>query len=162
MAKSQGQGQGQWLDKARLAFFPGVFAVTMLAATSANAADVVGKWYGKFDNEPIISINKAGPQYSASLDNAESSRQIARGILAFQESIDKSLLSFKVADGNVQFSIRSLITLNGDINYERDTYDLSLSQDGRQLTGTEKIMVYADGSAPLRTGVTPITLFLGD
>ena len=152
----------QWLDKARFAFFPGAFAVTVLAATSANAADVAGKWYGRLDSEPVITINKAGAGYSASLDYSRVSRTRVQGLSTFQESIDKSVASFKVTDGNVRFSIRSLISVHGDIDYELDEYDLNLSEDGHQLIGTVKTRFDEQGTAPTKRTQATITLFPTD
>ena len=80
----------------------------MLAATPANAADVTGKWYGRLGAEPVISINKVGTQYSASLDYADSKGPIKWGDHVFQGETNKYLVSFRVTGGNVRFSIRTL------------------------------------------------------
>ena len=37
-------------------------------AEPASAADFAGKWYDRLDSEPVITINKAGQAYNASLD----------------------------------------------------------------------------------------------
>jgi hypothetical protein len=108
----------QQLDKAG-AFLLRCFIATVAAAPSANAADVAGKWYRKLESEPVISIAKAGPQYTASLDYPESSRQIVQGIHSFRALTDTSLVSFRVADGNGQDAHHSisqrLVGWQGDI-----------------------------------------------
>ena len=146
---------------------PALIAITLsvLAATSANAADVTGKWYGKTDAQPVITISKAGSAYSASLDYPDSTRSIKRGIYVTHQSIHKSVVSLAVVGGNVQFSIRSTISSRGDTDYARDEYDLNLSQDGSQLTGTVRRVAnigsgLTDDTVPMT--VTPITLFPTD
>ena len=126
----------------------------------AYAADVVGKWYGKTDVDPVIIIGKAGSEYSGSLVDIDSTRRRVGDNRV--ESIHKSLLSLKVAGGNVQFSIRKLITENGDGNYERDTYHLNLSEDGLQLIGTMSRLVSYESADMPKITVTPITLFPTD
>jgi hypothetical protein len=156
------RSKAQWLNKARVAVFPGIFAVTVLAATSANAADVVGKWYGRLDSEPVININKTGAEYSASLDYPDTTQTVLRGSRTSHETIHKEITSFKVAGGNVRFSIGNLDSENGDTNYERDEYNLNLSGDGLQLIGTvSRLVSYQDASRPSMTA-TPITMFPTD
>jgi len=136
--------------------------LSVLAATSASAADVVGKWYGKLDASPVIIIDKTGSKYSASLVDIDSTRDIGGGIGVWhQRAIHKSLVSFGVVGGNVQFSIRNMISVGGDTNYERDEYNLNLSDDG-QLTGTVRRTLYNEGPDQPRTGIGPITLFPSD
>jgi len=136
--------------------------LSVLAPTSAIAADVVGKWYGKLDADPVIIIDKAESGYSGSLVDIDSTRPVVIGGRARQESIQKSLVSLKVVGGNVQFSIRNIISENGDTGYRRDEYNLNLAEDGRQLIGTVRRTAnpdsgLTDDSVPMT--VTPITLF---
>ena len=133
-----------------------------LSVVPAFAADVAGKWYGKTDVDPVIIIDKAGSEYSGSLVDIDSTRPRVVGGRVRQESIHKSLGALKVAGRNVQFSIKKLITENGDGNYERDTYHLNLSEDGLQLIGTvSRLVSYESAVMPIIT-VTPITLFSTD
>ena len=145
---------------------PALTAITLsvLAATSASAADGVGKWHGKFDSEPVITISKAGPGYSASLDYPDITRSVTgfEGMRHFSQSIHKAIVSFEVVGNTVQFTIRSTISINGDTNFARDNYNLTLSEDGRQMIGTVR-RVALNGSGltddPVPQTVTPITLF---
>jgi hypothetical protein len=157
------RSKSQRLERARFAFFPVALAVTLLAATSANAADVVGKWYGKLDSEPLISIDKAGSQYSASLDYPDTTKSVLRpgGMPGWRQSIHKDILSFEVAGNTVHFTIRNMISEGGDTDYERDEYKLTLSEDGGELIGSER-SVFVHDSPDVRVTVTPITLFPGD
>jgi hypothetical protein len=141
--------------------------LSVLAATSANAADVVGKWYGRLDSEPVISINKAGTQYSASLDYPDTTKSVQRpdGMPDWPQSIHKDILSFEVAGNTVHFTIRNLISRGGDTNYARDDYKLTLSEDGRQMIGTvTRTFNFGSGltDSPPPITVTPITLFPAD
>jgi hypothetical protein len=161
------KSKDQWLDKARFVFFPGAFAVTALATTSANAADVAGKWYGRLDSEPVITINKAGPAYSASLDYPDTTKSVQRpnGLPDWPESTHKEISSFEVAGNTVHFTIRNEISRGGDTNYARDEYKLTLSEDGRQMIGTvARTFNYGSGlyGSPPPFTVTPITLFPTD
>lgn len=148
--------------KAGFAISLTTLAVILLAATPVIAADVAGKWYGRLDSEPIISISKTGTQYSASLDHSRQFKTRVQGIRHFEETIEKSLVSFNVADGKVRFSIRSVISVHGDLDYELDQYDLKLSDDGHQLTGTVSTRFDEQGTAPLRMTRAAITLFPTD
>jgi hypothetical protein len=133
-----------------------------LLGPSAQAADVSGKWYGRLDSQPVISISRTGAQYSASLDYPHSLREVVQGLQTFRESTDKSVGSFRVADGHVRFSIRSVSSIHGDTNFERDGYDLHLSEDGLQLTGIVTRVVNEESTDPLRMTRAPITLYLHD
>lgn len=137
-----------------------------LAGAPANAADVAGKWYGKLDSVPIVVIDKIGSGYSGSLANADSTREIKGSIGTWHhQEIHKSLISFAVADGNVRFSIRSMISMAGDTNYAREDYNLTLSDDGGQMTGTvRRIALNGSGLTddPVPQTVTPITLYPTD
>jgi hypothetical protein len=137
--------------------------LSVLAATSASAADVVGKWYGKFDGEPVITINKAGPAYSASLDYPDTTKSVLRpgGMPAWPQSIHKDITRFEVAGNTVHFTIRNMISEGGDTDYERDEYNLNLSGDGGELIGSERSMFVHD-SPDVRVTVTPVTLFPTD
>jgi hypothetical protein len=142
-------------------------ATAVLAATSANAADVTGKWYGKLDSEPVITISKTGPGYSASLDYPDITRTVhpSWSIRPRAQSIHKDIASFEVAGNMVRFTIRSIISSNGDTGYARDEYNLTLSEDGGQLTGTVRRTANADTGLTddhVPTGVGPITLFSTD
>jgi hypothetical protein len=103
-----------------------------------------------------------GTQYSASLDYADSKGPIKWGDHVFQGETNKYLVSFRVTGGNVRFSIRTLTSVNGDTNYELDQYNLNLSQDGRQLTGTVMSRIDEEGTAPMRMTRADITLFPTD
>jgi hypothetical protein len=145
----------------RTPFCLSALAAMTFCAAPAFAADVVGKWYGKTDVDPVIIIDKAGSEYSASLVDIDSTRPLVRDRV-YQESIHKSLVSLKVVGGNVQFSIRNLISENGDINYERDEYNLNLSEDGGELIGTVRRIINYEGTDKPSMTVAPITLFPGD
>jgi len=134
--------------------------LSVLAATSANAADVAGKWYGRLDSEPVITINKTGPAYSASLDFPDTTKSVLRpgGMPAWLQSIHKDITRFEVAGNIVRFTIRNMISEGGDTDYERDEYSLNLSGDGSELIGNEK-SVFTWDSQDVRVTVTPITLF---
>jgi hypothetical protein len=133
-----------------------------VSVVPAFAADVVGKWYGKTDVDPVIIIDRAGSEHSGSLADIDSTRPLVLDNRVRQESIHKSLLSLKVVSGNVHFSIRKLISENGDINYERDVYNLNLSDDRLQLIGiVSRLVSYESADMPKNT-VTPITLFPTD
>lgn len=142
---------------------PALTAITLsvLAATSASAADVVGKWYGKLDSQPVITINKAGPAYSASLDYPDTTKSMlmGNGLPDWPQSIHKDIISFEVAGNRVRFTIRNLISRGGDTNYERDEYNLNL--DGGALIGSEK-SIFVHDSPDVRVTVTPVTLFPAD
>jgi hypothetical protein len=70
--------------------------------------------------------------------------------------------SFKIAGSSVRFSIRNLVSENGDINYERDEYNLNLSEEGNKMIGTLRRQVsYEDLEMP-HVDVTPIILFSSD
>jgi hypothetical protein len=111
----------------------------ILSVVPACAADVAGKWYGRLDSAPVITISKAGAGYSASLDypNTTKSALMPDGMPAWPQSIHKDVTRFEVAGDKIRFTIRNVITSGGDVNYERDDYSLTLSDDGRQMTGTE-------------------------
>ena len=134
-----------------------VVIATSFSAVPALAADVVGKWYGKTDADPIIVIDKTGSDYSGSLVDIDTT--IRRAGDNRVESIHKSLLSLKVVDGNVQFAVKKLITENGDGNYERDTYHLNLSEDGLQLIGSMSRLVSYESADMPKITVAPVTLF---
>jgi len=128
----------------------------------AFAADVAGKWYGETDLHPVIIIENAGSDYSGSLIDADSTRQRMVGDHLRQEAVHKSLARLKVAGGNVRFAILKEISSNGDIDYERDQYNLTLSADGLQLVGTVSHLVsYMSADLPFTT-TARVTLFSTD
>jgi hypothetical protein len=144
----------------RTPVFLSVLIATTFSVIPVFAADVEGKWYGKTDVDPVIIIEKTGSDYSGSLVDIDST--IRRAGDNRVEPIHKSLLSLKVADGNVQFAIKKLITENGDGNYERDTYHLNLSADGTQLIGSmSRLVSYESADMPKITLAT-VTLFHTD
>jgi opacity protein-like surface antigen len=136
-------------------------ALSVLAATSASAADVVGKWYGKLDSQPVITINKAGSAYSASLDYPDTTKSLlmGNGLPDWPQCIHKDITRFEVVGNAVHFTIRNLISRGGDTNYERDECNLNL--DGGALIGSEKSMFVHD-SPDVRVTVTPVALFPTD
>jgi hypothetical protein len=141
----------------------GIFS--MLAAAPASAADVAGKWYGKLDSAPVIIIDKTGSGYSGSLVDIDSTRSVVIAGRARPESIHKSLVSLEVVGSNVQFSIRNIVSENGDTGYRRDEYNLNLSEDGRRLIGTVRRTANADTGLTddhVPMTVTPITLYPTD
>jgi hypothetical protein len=154
----------QRLDKVRFVIF---LAAAMFAATSANAADLAGKWYGISDSQPVITINKAGSAYSASLEYPDTTKsmRLPNGMPDWSLSIHKDIVSFEVVGSEVHFTVRSLISRGGDTNYARDEYNLTLSEDGHQMTGTVR-RIANNGSGlpgfPSRITITPITLFPAD
>ena len=109
--------------------------LSVLATTSANAADVVGKWYGRLDSEPVITVNKVGPTYRASLDYPDTTKSMLmrNGLPDWPQSTHKDIALFEVAGNKVHFTIRNEISRGGDANYERDDYNLTLSGDGGEL-----------------------------
>jgi hypothetical protein len=141
----------------------GIFS--MLAAAPASAADVAGKWYGKLDSAPVIIIDKAGSGYSASLDHPDITKSVQRtgDMHPYQQSIHKDVASFEMAGNTLHFTIRNTISWNGDTNFARDEYNLTLSEDGRQLTGTVRHIAINDGNDftnhSVPQTVTPITLY---
>jgi hypothetical protein len=147
----------QRFDKVRFLI---LLAAAMFAATSASAADVVGKWYGKLDSEPFITIDKSGPAYSASLDYPDITATPG-GMRDWPQPIHREIVSFEVAGNTVNFSIRNLISRGGDTNYLRDDYKLTLSEDGGELIGS-KTSTFVHDSPDVRATVTPVTLFLTD
>jgi hypothetical protein len=137
------------------------------ATPAANAADLAGKWYGKLDAEPVISISKPGADYSASLDYPDTTRSVRRPgeIRPRIQSIHKDIVSFEVTGDKVHFTIRNTISSNGDTGYARDEYNLTLSQDGQQLSGSVRRTANADTGLTddhVPVTVTPITLFPTD
>jgi hypothetical protein len=135
----------------------------VIAATPAGAADMAGKWYGKLDSEPVITIAKAGAAYSASLDYPDTVKLVQNGgMRRFKQSTHKELVSFEAAGNAIRFTIRNTISINGDTNYVREEYSLKLSDDGGQLTGTERRTWYNEGPNQPRTALTPIMLFSND
>jgi len=91
-------------------------ALSMLAATSAIAADVAGKWHGKLDSETVITIDKAGPDYSASLDYPDTTKSVLLGFRHASQSTHKELVLFEVVGNAIKFTIRNTISVNGDTN----------------------------------------------
>jgi hypothetical protein len=144
----------------------GIFS--MLAAAPASAADLAGKWYGKLDSAPVIIIDKAGSGYSASLDHPDIMKSVQRtgDTHPYRQSIHRDVAFFEVADNTLHFTIRNTISWNGDTNFARDEYDLTLSQDGRQLAGTVRHITISDGNDftnhSVPQTVTPITLYPTD
>jgi hypothetical protein len=140
---------------------------TALFALPACAADMAGKWYGRLDSEPLITINKAGPAYSASVDYPDTTKSalMPDGMPAWSQSIHKAVTRFAVAGSKIRFSIQNEITSGGDVNYERDDYSLTLSDDGRQMTGTETRTANIGSGfvgQPASITVTAIALFPTD
>jgi hypothetical protein len=138
-----------------------------LVAASANAADVAGKWYGISDSQPVITIYKAGPAYSASLEYPDTTKSVRlpNGMPDWSLSIHKDIVSFEVVGSEVRFTIRSLISRRGDTNYARDDYNLTMSEDGHQMTGTVRRTANSGSGLPgfpARITITPITLFPTD
>ena len=121
----------------------GIFS--MLAVAPASAADLAGKWYGKLDAAPVIIIDKTGSGYSASLEYSDITRSVLLGFRHASQSTHKDLVSFEAVGNAVKFTIRNTISVNGDTNNERDDYSLNLSDDGDQMTGTERRTWYNEG-----------------
>ena len=141
--------------------------LSVLAFTSASASDVAGRWYVTSDNEPLIIISKAGTAYSASLEHPDTTKsvQLPNGMPDWPLSIHGDIVSFEVVGSEVRFTIRSLISRGGDTNYARDDYNLALSEDGHQMTGTVRRTANSGSRLPgfpARITVTPITLFPAD
>jgi hypothetical protein len=149
--------------KVTLVLFSALSAV--LAVTSANAADLAGKWYGKLDSLPLITITKAGAGYSAAMDYPDMtlSRQAPGTVRTWSMAVHKAIVSFDVSGNSVQFTIRNTISGGGEIDFVKDDYSLTLSGD--QLIGTVRHSAgidenLVDHSVP--QAVTPITLFPTD
>jgi hypothetical protein len=138
------------------------------APLPANAADMAGKWYGRLDSEALITIARTGSGYSASLDYPDITKSVQRtsDIQPIKQAIHKDLASFEAAGNRLHFIIRSTISWYGDTNFTRDDYNLTLSDDGRQLTGTVRRVAMNDGNDgtnhSVPQAVTPITLFSTD
>jgi hypothetical protein len=141
--------------------------LSVLAFASASASDVAGRWYVTSDNEPLIIISKAGTAYSASLEHPDTTKsvQLPNGMPDWPLSIHGDIVSFEVVGSEVRFTIRSLISRGGDTNYARDDYNLALSEDGHQMTGTVRRTANSGSGLPgfpARITITPITLFPTD
>jgi hypothetical protein len=132
--------------------------LSVLASTSAGTADVAGKWYGQMDNQPVIIINNVEGKYIGSLDYPDVTRTVMRGSRASRETVHREIASFNVAGNKVQFSIRGTYSENGDIGVEREVYDLNLSEDGSQLTGSVRRIPYN----PFLQTLGPVTLSRAD
>jgi hypothetical protein len=137
------------------------------ASLPAHAADFAGKWYGKLDSAPVITIAKSGDGYSAALDYPDITRSVQRpnDIRPLLQSIHKEIVSFEAAGNTVRFAIRNTIGSNGDLNTARDDYDLTVSEDGSQLTGTLRHTSNHEGGLSydhVPVSVTPITLYSTD
>jgi len=121
----------------------------MFIDVSAQAADVIGKWYDK-DGNLTITIYKAGPDYSAEIDTTK--RVNGEG-----DYTKDSLRDFNVTGNHVNFSIYSeMYWKSGTLTGMNRVFDLTLSEEGQRLIGT------FDSTGPFSRATTtnPITLFL--
>lgn len=131
-------------------------ALALLAWSPANAADVVGKWFSQTGGH-VITIYKAGPEYSASIPVA--SGPIPAGSPhAPPGSFRRSLGNFSVVKHHVHFVVREDDTAPGAfaVTFSQE-YDLNLSTEGKRLIGT------ARGVGPMfknRDETSAVTLFL--
>ncbi|HEY4125874.1 MAG TPA: hypothetical protein VGM36_14735, partial [Rhizomicrobium sp.] len=98
-------------------------------------------------------------------DSAKSVRRTGNSHVT-QETIHKDLVSFEVTGDRVRFAIRSTISWQGDVDLLREDYDLTLSRDGGQLSGTLRRIAHNEGNDGTNHSVpetlAPITLYPTD